>query len=42
MNEINTILIVDDEPINLTIIELALKELENIKIVSALNGLIEL
>ena len=38
MNEINTILIVDDEPINLTIIELALKELENIKIVSALNG----
>ncbi len=30
--------IVDDEPINLTILELALKELNHIEIVSALDG----
>jgi sigma-B regulation protein RsbU (phosphoserine phosphatase) len=38
MNNINNILIVDDEPINLTILELSLKELEDINIISALDG----
>jgi sigma-B regulation protein RsbU (phosphoserine phosphatase) len=38
MNEKSYILTVDDEPINLTILELALKELENIEILSALDG----
>ncbi len=38
MNNISNILIVDDEPINLTILELSLDELENINIVSALDG----
>ena len=38
MNNINNILIVDDEPINLTILELSLNELEDIKIISALDG----
>jgi len=38
MDEKNYILIVDDEPINLTILELALSELENIEIISALDG----
>jgi sigma-B regulation protein RsbU (phosphoserine phosphatase) len=42
MNEVSNILIVDDEPINLTILELALKELKNIKIISALDGYIAL
>ncbi|NPA60726.1 MAG: SpoIIE family protein phosphatase [Epsilonproteobacteria bacterium] len=38
MSEKSYILIVDDEPINLTILELALKELNHIEIVSALDG----
>ncbi len=38
MDNINNILIVDDEPINLTILELSLNELEDINIVSALDG----
>jgi sigma-B regulation protein RsbU (phosphoserine phosphatase) len=38
MDSINNILIVDDEPINLTILELSLNELEDINIVSALDG----
>ncbi len=38
MDNINNILIVDDEPINLTILELSLNELEDINIISALDG----
>ncbi|HHD80645.1 MAG TPA: fused response regulator/phosphatase [Campylobacterales bacterium] len=38
MEEISNILIVDDEPINLEILELSLNELENIKIIPALSG----
>ncbi|CAA6816526.1 MAG: Serine phosphatase RsbU, regulator of sigma subunit [uncultured Sulfurovum sp.] len=38
MNIINNILIVDDEPLNLEILELSLEELDNISIISALNG----
>jgi len=38
MNEINNILIVDDEPINLNILEYILKELKNANIISALDG----
>jgi len=38
MTDINQILIVDDEPLNLEILELSLSELEDITIISALNG----
>ena len=38
MNKLNNILIVDDEPVNITILELSLDELEDINIISALNG----
>jgi len=38
MTDINQILIVDDEPLNLEILELSLSELEKITIISALNG----
>lgn len=38
MNSTNTILIVDDEPLNLEILELSLAELEEVEILSALNG----
>ncbi|HIP20581.1 MAG TPA: response regulator [Sulfurimonas sp.] len=38
MTNINHILIVDDEPLNLEILELSLCELEDIEIISALNG----
>ncbi len=38
MDKLNNILIVDDEPINLTILELSLDELEDITIISALDG----
>jgi len=38
MEQISNILIVDDEPINLEILELSLKQLENIEIISALSG----
>ena len=38
MTPINHILIVDDEPLNLEILELSLSELEDVEIISALNG----
>ena len=38
MTAINHILIVDDEPLNLEILELSLSELEDVEIISALNG----
>ncbi len=38
MNKFNNILIVNSEPINLTFLELSLEELENINIISALDG----
>jgi sigma-B regulation protein RsbU (phosphoserine phosphatase) len=38
MEQINNILIVDDEPINLEILELSLSELKDVEIISALNG----
>jgi len=38
MTNVNNILIVDDEPLNLEILELSLSELDDIEIISALNG----
>jgi len=38
MEQISNILIVDDEPINLEILELSLKQLENVEIIPALSG----
>ncbi len=38
MNSINNILIVDDEPLNLEILELSLSELDDVEIWSALDG----
>ena len=38
MTNLNHILIVDDEPLNLEILELTLSELEDVEIISTLNG----